>query len=382
MSGDESSRVLRRMQLEAPLVTVLGASTQPAANDRQAQNWIGIARRLEPAKRTWRWYALVPVLAAAMVAGLLVSRWRVDEPVVGTTPPLTSSPAARNEPSLNAAPSASNSVASLTTPDLRLRGGAEFVGLAPLDQSNPTSTVVFEDGSTLTALATETVVERLAMTERDVTLRLASGTIDVHVMKGGRRKWTIETGDSSVEVVGTRFVVRRSLEGTEVVVQEGVVLVRGSRLPDGVRRLNAGESVTVPARTARSATSVATLMQEADTARRAGDLRGASALLSRVIRDFPSNAQTGVAAFQLALVTQQLGASPAEVVAAFEVALGKARGQSLRQDCLWRLVLALEQAGQGSEARRRAAQSLKDYPDGRYAKQLRERVPSPADEDP
>lgn len=380
MTSDESSRVLRRMQLEAPLVNALGAGAEPLANDRQAQNWIGIARRLTPAKRTWWRYALVPVLAAAVVAGLLVSREGVvGEPVVGTTTPLTSSPGATNSSSLDAAP---NSVASITTPDLRLRGGAEFVGLAPLNQSTPASAVIFEDGSTLTALAAQTVVERLAMTERDVTLRLASGAVEVHVMKGGRRKWTIETGDLSVEVVGTRFVVRRSREGSEVAVQEGVVLVRGNRLPDGVRRLNAGETVTVPARTGRSATSVATLMQEADTARRSGDLRSASALLSRVVRDFPSDAQSGVAAFQLALVIQQLGASPAEVVAAFEVALGKARGQSLRQDCLWRLVLALEQAGQVSEARRRAEQSLQDYPEGRYAKQLRERVPSPADEGP
>src|SRR5690606_40184718 len=64
------------------------------------------------------------------------------------------------------------------------------------------------------------------------------------------------------------------------------------------------------------------------------------------------------------------GAPAAEVAAAFENALSKAHGQSLRQDCYWRLVLTLERAGELERAKLRAQDSLREYPNGRYAPEL------------
>lgn len=74
---------------------------------------------------------------------------------------------------------------------------------------------------------------------------LASGkaTFDVH--PGGPRRWSVECGVLSVEVVGTRFTVERVGGGARVVVEHGVVLVRGERVRDRVQRLTAGESVEI-----------------------------------------------------------------------------------------------------------------------------------------
>jgi transmembrane sensor len=55
----------------------------------------------------------------------------------------------------------------------------------------------------------------------------------------------VECGLVTVEVVGTRFVVERGAGATRVSVERGVVLVRGERLRDRVRKLSAGESVEV-----------------------------------------------------------------------------------------------------------------------------------------
>jgi transmembrane sensor len=80
-----------------------------------------------------------------------------------------------------------------------------------------------------------------------VDLLLESGRVHLHVEKGGPRRWIVECGLLSAEVVGTEFVVERDREHARVDVLEGVVLVRGDRVPDRVKRLGAGESLEVHA---------------------------------------------------------------------------------------------------------------------------------------
>jgi len=77
---------------------------------------------------------------------------------------------------------------------------------------------------------------------------LRSGKVEFYVKPGGPRRWLIEAGAVSVEVVGTHFVVERSTRGTIVSVKKGVVLVRGN-VPSGELRLTAGQSVTALPRT-------------------------------------------------------------------------------------------------------------------------------------
>lgn len=91
---------------------------------------------------------------------------------------------------------------------------------------------------------------RLAVLEnsgRVVTLLLESGRARFEVTPGGPRRWGIECGVLSVEVVGTRFEIERTDGGARVRVEEGVVLVRGERVRDHVQRLTAGEALEVGA---------------------------------------------------------------------------------------------------------------------------------------
>jgi transmembrane sensor len=86
-----------------------------------------------------------------------------------------------------------------------------------------------------------------------VDMLLETGRVHLHVQKGGPRRWIVECGLLSAEVVGTEFVVERDREHARVDVLEGVVLVRGDRVPDRVKRLGAGESLEVHAESRVSA---------------------------------------------------------------------------------------------------------------------------------
>jgi transmembrane sensor len=74
---------------------------------------------------------------------------------------------------------------------------------------------------------------------------LDKGDASFDVQPGGPRRWQIECGLATVEVVGTRFSCARAPEHLHVGVERGIVLVRGERVPNRVRRLAAGESLDV-----------------------------------------------------------------------------------------------------------------------------------------
>ncbi len=85
---------------------------------------------------------------------------------------------------------------------------------------------------------------------------LERGAATFEVRPGGPRRWQIECGLATVEVVGTRFSCARGADRLHVGVQHGVVLVRGERVPNHVRRLAAGESLDVLDATAAAATDL------------------------------------------------------------------------------------------------------------------------------
>jgi len=87
----------------------------------------------------------------------------------------------------------------------------------------------------------------LESTDSVVDVLLEGGRTRFHVQKGGPRRWIIECGLVSVEVVGTELVVERGAQHARVEVIEGAVLVRGDRVPDRVKRLGAGEALEVRA---------------------------------------------------------------------------------------------------------------------------------------
>jgi transmembrane sensor len=104
--------------------------------------------------------------------------------------------------------------------------------------------VCLDDGSVLT-FESGAFVEPLKNTEDAVVLRQARGVISYDIAPHGPRRWTIECGAISVEVVGTTFRIDRDEHHVRVDVMRGVVLVRGERVPDHVVRLVAGMHVDV-----------------------------------------------------------------------------------------------------------------------------------------
>jgi hypothetical protein len=71
-------------------------------------------------------------------------------------------------------------------------------------------------------------------------LALRSGVARFEVTPKTGRQWHVDVGSLSVDVVGTIFTVERTAV-TRVSVERGAVVVRGPGVPDGVRRLSAGE---------------------------------------------------------------------------------------------------------------------------------------------
>jgi transmembrane sensor len=82
---------------------------------------------------------------------------------------------------------------------------------------------------------------------------LERGTASFDIRPGGPRRWQIECGLATVEVVGTRFSCARGVDRLHVGVERGVVLVRGERVANRARRLAAGESLDVVDPTATGA---------------------------------------------------------------------------------------------------------------------------------
>ena len=85
----------------------------------------------------------------------------------------------------------------------------------------------------------------LENTGHSLALLLRTGRAVFEVKPGGSRRWSIEAGLATIEVVGTRFVVTRTPDTLTVEVEQGTVLVRGERVVDRVQRLGAGERLTI-----------------------------------------------------------------------------------------------------------------------------------------
>lgn len=224
-------------------------------------------------------------------------------------------------------------------------------------------TVALDDGSTI-ELARDTRIEVMENRGEQLSLLLVRGRARFAVRPHGPRRWTIESGLATVDVVGTVFRVERAEDGVRVAVERGVVLVRGERVPDRVVRLTADDSLFVeaprpepavvvapieppvavaPERRARRAprdrvprgrvevawaapeasSDADELLAHAERAEREGDARTQAALLRRVsaLEDDP---RAAMAAFTLGRIEMDRLRRPREARAALEraIALG------------------------------------------------------------
>jgi transmembrane sensor len=104
--------------------------------------------------------------------------------------------------------------------------------------------LALSDGSTI-ELDGGARFEPLETTGASFLAVLQRGSASFDVRPGGPRRWQIECGLATVEVVGTRFSCARAPGHLIVSVQRGAVVVRGERVVDRARRLAAGESLEV-----------------------------------------------------------------------------------------------------------------------------------------
>ncbi|APR78885.1 Hypothetical protein A7982_04232 [Minicystis rosea] len=104
--------------------------------------------------------------------------------------------------------------------------------------------IELDDGSSLVVEA-GTRMKTLSNTSSSLITLLEGGRVTFDIRPGGPRRWIIECGLATVEVVGTRFTVDRAPHHGRVTVERGVVLVRGELVKDRIQRLTAGESLEI-----------------------------------------------------------------------------------------------------------------------------------------
>jgi transmembrane sensor len=276
---------------------------------------------------------------------------------------------------------------------LRLANGAM---IAAVDAPATGLRLAMSDGSTI-ELGAGARFEPIESSATSFIGVLERGEANFEVHPGGPRRWQIECGLATVEVVGTRFSCVREADRLRVSVDHGVVLVRGERVPNRTRRLAAGESLEVmeasaaPAPAAPDVTDVAPpaadvparaghaggrtgggpgwrelarsghhreafatlgaqglrrevkrlgiadLFQLADVARLSGHPADAVAPLQRIIDGFPSDPQAPLAAFALGRLQLDDLDRPQAAAAAFNRALELGPPESLRDNVRARL---------------------------------------------
>jgi transmembrane sensor len=281
---------------------------------------------------------------------------------------------------------------------------------------------------------------RLAPLESSDTLFVAAlerGRATFEVRPGGPRRWRIECGLATVEVIGTRFSCERTPGRLRVAVQRGAVLVSSERIPDRVRRVAAGASLDVveassvettrvpapaagvaetqvrapslpaePERAGRSAVGeswrelarrgrhdeaftalgsrgiqrearrlgVADLLALADVARLSGHAVDAEAPLERIVREFGADPQAPLAAFALGRLELDSLQRPQKAAAALNRALVLGVPRSLREDVRARLVEAYLRTGDREAARAASQAYSREFPGGRFSKTLESRI--------
>ncbi|MCB9593950.1 MAG: FecR domain-containing protein [Sandaracinaceae bacterium] len=282
-------------------------------------------------------------------------------------------------------------------------------------------TVELDDGSRI-RFVSASVVEPLENGGSRFSVLLERGEARFEVEPGGPRRWVIEAGHVTVEVVGTVFTVHRDDGEVRVDVERGRVLVRSEALEHRVRALGAGESVhvaappvasapvpveeppgaappsvapaiepvappstppstppsvtetrppapTVPAEprvapAPGAASTAASLMASADEARRAGDVDVALERLGRAAA-LDGDPDAAIAAFTRGRLAVRHGRA-GEAVRDFERALRLGLPAAIEESARYRLVGAHARAGDPTSARLAADDYLARYPEGAF----------------
>ena len=267
----------------------------------------------------------------------------------------------------------------------------------------PASTVALTDGSQI-ELDPDARLEVLENTGKTFVSVLRRGRGRFAVQPGGPRRWTIEAGLATVEVIGTRFSVARAERGVEVSVEHGIVLVRSDLIRDRVQRLSAGQKLFIAAPSTESAPlpppplgmasasaapapvhsaplattpPIEQLLEQADERRRRGDVPGAEAALRLALSAHGNEPRAALAAFTLGKLMLDAAGRPADAAAAFSRCLTLSPPAVLAEDALARLAEARAKAGDLAGAQSAAQQYQQRYPNGRHLSQLQRWLDQP-----
>lgn len=326
---------------------------------RLARQWGTIADRLAKPRRPWMLRLVVPALALAVVAVLVVVR-----------------------------PWSRTSAATAAT-------GGEVLDLP--------------DGSRV-VLADTTRLALVSASAERIHLSLEVGSVDVEATHREGRSFLVSTAGHDVVVVGTRFVVRNErVKGRVVVsvsVQRGRVRIDG---PSGSRFLDADQSwtVTVDATTATAPQPMATnsvaatpaapsassidlsdvpppsatiatrpiegpreLLARATDARTAGRHREAAAAYDAIRKRHRSDSRAGLAAFELGRIRLDALGDAAGAAEAFGDAIILSPNAPFREDAEARRVDAFDAMGDHARCADARASYLARYPSGLHGRRL------------
>lgn len=298
---------------------------------------------------------------------------------------------------------------------------------AELESGAAESAVALSDGSHID-LAPETRLSVETSRGPDVRLQLRKGRARFEVAPRKRGRFVVAVGDVEVRVVGTRFRVSKHQAEVEVEVEHGVVEVSQKgrllqRLGAGERLsapIEPGPELSpllapAPAEPDSSAPDPAeealdpsqaelvelevtpseeppndeappadraqrpgrpkaprvehhpeakTLFEEANVARRSGEVRAAAASYAALVTRFPRDARSGLAAFELGRLRMDSLNDLAGAVQALKAALARGPRASFAEDALARLATAYDSLGQRADCDRARQEYLRRYPDG------------------
>jgi TolA-binding protein len=266
------------------------------------------------------------------------------------------------------------------------------------------------DGSSIVLDGPAAILKTLRESGDEVVVQLEKGGAHFDVARRPSRIFRVQAGPVTVQVIGTRFHVRRDGERTRISVDRGRVLAswwggsrelgageQGTFPPEGIASeapaIDTAETIpprataeqepapapapppvvaavavrrappAAPARSAAAPTPEA-LFALADRARATGRPESAVARLREIVDRFPRDPHAPMAAFTEGRLCLESLHRPRQAAAAFERARALARGGPLAEDALARQVEALHAAGDAVAAHEQALRYRELYPQG------------------
>ncbi len=259
-------------------------------------------------------------------------------------------------------------------------------------------TVRLADESTIDAQP-HTFVENISSTSSQVVLALHRGSATFDVAKNPARRFWVMADDVRVEVVGTRFSVRRQPADphtVEVSVSRGRVLVHTATGTS--RTLDPGDQVRTASRAPKATPSLednadakprvagharahtkpratpktaAELIERGSMARQSGRIDDALAAYETLLRLYPRDARAALAAFELGRLHMDKRRNLRSAARAFETALRDAPNSVFSEDARARLVQIYDRLGPSAQCVRKQRDYIASHPSGRHMRKIR-----------